>query len=34
MFSLSKKSPEGGFFGIMEQGDKRCTREKLMDGEK
>ena len=33
-FSLSKKSPKGGFFGIMEKGDKRCTREKVMDDEK
>lgn len=34
VFSLSKKSPKGGFFGIMEKGDKRCTREKVMDDEK
>lgn len=33
-FSVSKKSPKGGFFGKMEKGDKRCTREKEMDDEK
>ena len=30
-FSLSKKSPKGGFFGKMVKGDERCTKEKETD---
>ena len=33
-FRLSKKSPQGGFFGIMREGEKRCMKEKETDGGK